>query len=266
MSVFGGGNCWEEQLPRRLDIRREGRVGFDERPGDDRAHVEVVKFAVPAATGGIHRAADPVQESVFAQPEAEPGLGVLLGEPACAQQDGQHGEPHMADGASEQRPGGGHGPFADAARTDLQLPQGVPDFRRQPAGDESAGRGAVVELRILPEVRQHLEQVRLAASKETAHPHGVLAGRVEVRQVPLQHPLQRVGETAGADERLELGAQLAHHSRVGPAGDSGLAVVGQSDLKRIAVEELVDLHSWRLGLAEGVRVSRAPTAPRRRGA
>ncbi len=115
-----------------------------------------MKLTFPAATGGIDLASDSVQESVFTQPETESGLRILLGEPACAQQDGQHGEPHMADRASEKRSGGCHGRTSDAARTDLQLPQGIPDFRRQPGGDESAGRGAVVEPGIVPQVRQHL--------------------------------------------------------------------------------------------------------------
>ena len=148
----------------------------------------------------------------------------------------------MADIAPEQGPRSGHQGFPNPLPPHLELPQRVLYFRRQPTAHETPRRGTVVELRVDPKVRQHLEQVRLAAAEEPAHPYGVLPRPVQVREIPLQDSLERVGEPAPADEGLQLVAQLAHDLRVLSAGNPGLAVVGQPDPQRVAIEKFVDSH------------------------
>ena len=232
----------EEELPCRLDVRGEGGVRFDQGLCDDGAHVEVVKLGLPAPARSFDLAPHLLQQPVVPQPEAESGLGVLLGEPARSEQDRQHGKPHVADVAPEQGPRGGHQGLADPPRAHLELPQRVLHFGGQPASDEASRRGPVVELRVDPQVGQHLEQMRLAAAEEPAHPHGVLPRGIEVGEIAFHDSLERVGEPAPADEGLQLVAQLPHDPRVRSPGDPGLAVVGQPDVQRVAVEEFVDIH------------------------
>ncbi len=244
----------EQELPGRLDVRSEGRIRGDECLRDDWAHIEVVEFPIPTPALGLDSFPHPAKQPVVPQPEAEPGLGVLLGEPARPKQDGQHRQPHMADIAPEEGPRSGHQWLADPPPPHLELPQRVLYLRRQSACHETPRRGSVVELRVDPKVRQHLEQVRLAAAEEPAHPHGILPGPVQVSKVPLQNSLECVGEPAPADEGLQFVAQLAHDLRVLSAGNPGLAVVGQPDLQRVAIEKFVDSHGGFYGIQASWRV------------
>ena len=140
--------------------------------------------------------------------------------------------------ASEQRPGGSHGLGTEPPRPRVQLPQRMLDGCRKPVVHEAARRLPVLELRVHPQVREHLEKVRLAASEEAAHPDGILARAVEVAEVAFQDPLERVGELALADEGFQLGAQLPHHPLVPALSDSGLAVVREAHAQRVAVEQV----------------------------
>ena len=86
----------------------------------------------------------------------------------------------------------------------LQL---IPNVPRQ-ADHEIAGRAAIAELGVLPEVAEHLQQVRLAASVEAADPRGDLAVPVQVLQVLGKDALHRMPVLAITHERGQLGTQL----------------------------------------------------------
>ena len=222
----------------------------------DRAHVEVDELAAPILARVLHRAAHHVQESLLAQPEAEAGLGVVLGPAAGSQDDGEDRQADMLDIAAQHRTRGGDGRHLGSLSLHVQLSKLLLDGRGQTTGHERPRGRPVLEPSVGPDVREHLEEVGLAAAEEAAHPDRVLPGsRGEVRQILAQHPLQGVGELAAADERLQFGAEFTLSAGV-VLSDPRLATVGQLLGARVPLQEFVDLrgsHCCPCGLIVGVR-------------
>ena len=121
------------------------------------------------------------------------------------------------------------------------------DVRGQAARDEGAGRGAIGELRVDPEVGEHLQQMRLAAPEEAADPGGFLPPPAEVGDEPFEDAAKAVGEPPVADEGLQFGAELGVLRGVGRFADPRLALVGERGGPRVAFEKFVDLRIRRHG-------------------
>jgi hypothetical protein len=69
---------------------------------------------------------------------------------------------------------------------------------------EAAGARAAGKLLVDPEGAEHLDEVRLAAAEEAAHPDGLLLLLAEGAEVAVEDPLQAPGVLLFADEGLEL--------------------------------------------------------------
>lgn len=143
----------------------------------------------------------------------------------------------MVYGAAQHGSGGGDGRAAGSLGLHFELSKMFLDVRRQP-GHQRPGRRAVLEARVRPKVRQHLQQVGFSAAEEAAYPHRVLPGRgVQVAEVAVQDPVECVGELAATHEGLQFGSKLA--LLVGAvARDSRLTVVGQLFGARVAFHQL----------------------------
>jgi hypothetical protein len=90
---------------------------------------------------------------------------------------------------------------------------------------------------------EHLQEVRLAAPEEAAHPRSVLSRTIELRHVAAQDALEGVTVLPIADEGFEFGAQFCHRSGIGGRRDPGLPAIGQGAGPGVAVENLVDFHA-----------------------
>ena len=150
--------------------------------------------------------------------------------------------PDVVHAIAEKRSRGGHRRLAGAPGVGIELAELRLDLVGQPSAHQAAGRRAVLEGGVHPEMGQHLEQVGLAAAEEAADPRRVLPGRSQVGEVAVEDALEGVAELAVTDEGLDLRAELRPSLRVGGVGDSGLAVVGETTGPRVAIEQLVDLH------------------------
>ena len=108
--------------------------------------------------------------------------------------------------------------------------------------NETAGRAPIGKLRVPPEVREHLQQVRLAAAEEAADPGRVLFRSAEVREIAIHDALQRIAELPVAYERLQLGPQLVQRQLFRRIDNTCLSVVGEPGGARVAIEHVVDVH------------------------
>ena len=168
------GPQWRElpgqQLPGRLDVGREAGVRGDERARDEGADIQVVELPEPLLPRLLDRGAHSGEQPLLAQPEAEARLRVLRGQAARAEQYRQHGVTNVVDAAAEQGPGGRHRRPSGPVRVGIQLAKLRLHLVGQAAAHETAGRRSVGELGIGPQVGEHLQEVRLAATEEAAHP------------------------------------------------------------------------------------------------
>ena len=76
-------------------------------------------------------------------------------------------------------------------------------------------------------MREHLQQVALAATEEAADPDRLLRRVAQVAEVLREDAVESTGKLTLADEHLQLAAQLGHDLLVGLVGKAGLAVVDQ---------------------------------------
>ena len=162
-----------ERVPRLGLGRSEVRVARHQRARDGTADIEVVQLGRPLLAGGLDRGLHLVEPALVVEPQAELRLRVLLGEADAAKQDGQDREPDVVGGPAREGAGSreqASGALAGGVELAQQTAQVVGHRRHQ-----AARRRAVRELRVLPQVAQHLQQVRLAAAEEAADPCGLLA-------------------------------------------------------------------------------------------
>ena len=102
--------------------------------------------------------------------------------------------------------------------------------------------------RVLPEMTQHLEQVRLATAKEAADPSCFLIGLANAIEVGTDDFLNAVGVLAFAHESGELTAQLCKGLFVVAIDESRLPLIDQRKRSRIPLQNVFYLpHSTRLG-------------------
>ena len=233
-----------DRRPRLLGARCAVGARFQERFGDARAHMEVVQFLRPRLAAGFDAGPDPLEETLFFEPETEAGLRDPGGEAAGFQEDRERRDSHLLV-AAEQGSRGGEQRLPRAAGAGVEFREVRLDVFRQAAGDEASGLRAVVERRVHPEMREHLQQVRLAAAEEAADPGGLLPAAAEVGEEPFEDALQTVGEAAVADEGLQFGAEGAFAGFVRGVADPRLPLVGERGGARVPLEEFVDLRSLR---------------------
>ena len=226
--------------PRLLGARCEVGARLQERFGDARAHMEVVQFLRPGLAAGFDAGLDFSEQALFFEPETETGLRDPGGEAAGAQEDRERGDADLLVSA-EQGARGGEQRLPRAAGAGVEFGEVRPDVLREAAGDEAPGLRAVVERRVHPQVREHLQQVRFAAAEEAADPGGVLPVAAEVGEEPVEDALEAVGEPAVADEGLQFGAEGAFAGLVRGVADPRLSLVGERGGARVPFEEFVDL-------------------------
>ncbi len=157
------------------------------------------------------------------QPQTEAGLGVLLGQADGAKQDSQDRQPHIVRCSAGQRPGRGD-QAARAPSCCVQLAQQSAKVLRD-RWNEAPGLRSVRKARVLPQVAEHFEEVRLSASEEAADPGSSLAGLAEIIEERPNDLLNAVGVLAFADEREKLAAQLGLRPLISGIRDSRLALV-----------------------------------------
>jgi hypothetical protein len=228
----------------RVGVRRSERgIALAQRRRDVAAHVEVIELRRPGLSRGfLHRFPHALEPALLVQPEGEHGLRVLLREPERAQQHAEHREPYVLGAAGRQRTRRGKEP-APAPAGGVQLAQRVTDVLGQ-VRHQAAGGGPVRELRVHPQVSEHLEEVRLAAPVEAAHPGALLAGAAQPREVGEEDAKDALRVLPFAHERGQLATQLLHHplvTLIGPVGDAGLSVVDERVARRVAEQDILDL-------------------------
>jgi hypothetical protein len=108
--------------------------------------------------------------------------------------------------------------------------------------NEAASRRAVGELRVGPEVAQHLQKMRLAAAEETTDPRRFLAGLANVAKIRGEDPLDPVRVLSLADERRQLAAQLFEDPFIGFVGDTRLPLVDQRVGRGISLKDVFNFH------------------------
>ena len=229
-----------DRLPGLGFAGREGRGTGEDGAGDRAAHIEVIELPLEAPALRLDRGFHGVEAPLGVQPQAEPGLGVLRRQAGGAQQQPEDGEAHVVGAAAGQRTGRGH-EAAGAPGGDVELAQQRGQIFGD-RGDQAARRRPVGEFGVAPQVAEHLQEVRLAAAEEAADPGAALAGPAQIVEERADDPLDAVRILALADEGRELAAQLPHHLRVLAVGDPGLALVDEGVRRRIALEDVLDLH------------------------
>ena len=183
-----------------------------------------------------------------AQPQDEPGLGQVLGQAGSAQHQLDEGQAHVVHRAGAQRAGGGT-QSAQRLGAVAQLGEHGADLGRQ--ADQRARSGAVVEAVVLPQVAQHLDQVRLAAAEEATHPDGILFSLAQATEVGAEHAFHAPGVFAIANEVLQFEAQrLDLAGVVADFGDLRDAVVEQLQRGRVTeVQTAVGHEGMKLSVA-----------------
>src|SRR5205814_6778722 len=86
-------------------------------------------------------------------------------------------------------------------------------------------RRTVRENRVDPQVSEHLQQVRLAATEEAAYPRCLLAGVREVLEKRLDDLRDPVCILPFADEGAQLGLEFCNRSLIALVDDPRLALV-----------------------------------------
>jgi hypothetical protein len=117
---------------------------------------------------------------------------------------------------------------AGAPACGVELAQEFAQLVRHGGDDGSRGR-AIWKGGVLPQMAQHLEQVRLAAAEEAADPCGFLVGLAQTVEVRADDPLHAVGVLAFAHERREFAAQLFERLCVLAVDDPRLPLVDQRE-------------------------------------
>ena len=177
---------------------------------------------------------------MFLQPEDELRLGILVGKPDASEQDSKNSLPHEVRATAWQAAGCCRQP-ARALPGRVELSEGAAQIVRD-IWDEAAGRGSVRKSRIDPEVRQHLQKMRLAASEEPADPRGLLTRMRKVLEERLDDPCDPVGILPLADEGTKFSLQLSQRPLIALVGDSSLALIDEG-LRGIALKQLLDRHT-----------------------
>ncbi len=214
--------------------------GVGDRSPEHGTHIEVVEFPPPVLALRLNGRPHRVEQALATQPEAEPRLRVLFGPAARPQEDRENGPAHPVVAAKkgarrrDWRAAGSPGLGVELAQRRLNVSgQGV--------CNQAAGGGAVGERGVLPQMRRHLQQMRLAAAEVPADPGRVLARSADVAEIPVEDSLQGVAEPAVADEGRQLFAKHFPIPVVGDA-DAGLSIVREAGAARVAIEQFVDLH------------------------
>ena len=217
----------------------EIRVGAEDRASNVRTDVEIVQFMKPIPAGRLDLASHGVEPSPLPEPEAEHRLRILRGQVHAAQHDAQHVLAHPPCGPTQQRPSGGNGREPGAARLCVEFAQKRLDFVGESAANERPRRRAVGERRVDPQVGQHLQKMRLAASEEPTHPCGVLLRVAQVAEKALQDGLRRPRKLTLADKGLEFRLEFQPRLIVHLVRNASLAVVRKASRARVAIEYLV---------------------------
>ena len=213
-------------------------VPRQDRLADAGAHPEVGKLLLPRAAVGFDVFLHLVEGALPLEPEDEPGDRVLLGQAGRAEDHAENRLPDTVVGAGEECAGGGE-QAAVAATGLVEFGEVGADLLRH-LGHDAAGRGAVGERRVGPEVGEHLEQVALAAAEEAANPDRLLRRVAQVAEVLREDAVESAGKLPLADEHLQLAAQFGHDPLVGLVSKAGLAVVDQRLPRRVDKENVFD--------------------------
>ena len=233
------GNCARSAARACFQVGGETGVGVEDGLGEDGADVEVVEFAEELLAGRFDRGLHPVEDAVLLEPHAELRLRQRLGQALGRKDDAQHGQADALAAARRQRPRRGVQAAAALAQR-VEFAQKVLHFLRE-AGQAAGGR-AVVEAGVHPQMAEHLQQVRLAAAVEAAHPRRRLRRRTDVAEVGLQDADQAVLVLALAHEVLKLVPERLDFLVAGGLAYGGNAVVQQLGYSGIALEELSVFH------------------------
>ena len=221
--------------------RSEASIAGEQCLGDRAADVQIVQLAVESLARGLHGFADFVEVPLRMKPEAEAGLRVLFRQARCAKHDAQDRESNLVGRAARQRARGRDQP-AGATTSRVELAEQFAQFIRQ-RGHQRPCTGSIGECGVLPEVAQHLQQVRLAAAEEPADPHRLLVGLSKAVQKRANDLLDAVGVLTLANESGKFASQFLERSLVLDVDDARLPLVHQWVGRRVALQDLVDLHS-----------------------
>ena len=231
---------------------KQVRFGGHKRCRQPLGHVKVVELLLPVVAFLLQIRLHLHQKPFAAQPHDKACLWVLLGQASRFEDDAQDRQPHASFGAGAQ----GAGRSVQAAGTlagSSQLDEQVADDDRQ-MGD-AARCGAVGKEDIHPQRAHHLDHVRLAGAKETAHPDRRLLRRSQVAKVCMQNMFQPLGILAVADKGLQLVAEYGERMLGRVVVDAGDPLIDQLAGGRIllvdSTVEHVELRPYSLSAVIG---------------
>ena len=137
----------------------------------------------------------------------------------------EYRQPHVIGCAAGQCASGGDQPTRSLSRGVQFAEQGTKVFRDR--RHKASGGGAIGKARVLPEVAEHLQQVRFAAAEKPAHPCAALAGLSDIVEEGANDLLDAIRVLPLADECLKFATQLGLGPFVAAVRNASLALVDQ---------------------------------------
>ena len=240
ISVSRFGNCSRIVLRASISFAANFGVARQDTAGDVAADVQVVELGLPHSPGLGNLALHRLEVAVFLKPEDELRLGVLVWKPDASEKDAKHGLPNEIRAPAWQA-AGCRGQPSRALAGCVEFSERASQIVRH--GRHEASRGRTVRKdRVDPQVSQHLQEVRLAATEEPADPRGLLARVREVLEKRLDDPGDPVCILPFADEGAQFGLELCNRSLIALVGDPRLALIDEG-LRGIALKQILNRHA-----------------------
>ena len=92
---------------------------------------------------------------------------------------------------------------------------------------KASGGGTIGKARVLPEVAEHLQQVRFAAAEKPAYPRAALTGLADIVEEGANDLLNAIRVLPLADECLKLSTQLGLRTFIAAVRNASLALIHQ---------------------------------------
>jgi hypothetical protein len=183
--------------------------------------------------GNFDRRLHLVELALRIQPQAESGLWILLRKADRPQQNGEYCQTDIIGGAARERASGGDQTTRALSRGVQFTKEGTKVFRDR--RHKASGGGTIGKASVLPQVAEHLQQVRLAAAEKPAHPCAALTRFADIVEEGANDLLNAIRVLPLADECLKLATQLGLRTFVAAVRNARLALIHQGMRCRVAL-------------------------------